>query len=97
TSETGLNIPGAVSYPNGTLVIQAVTETAEGSYICEATNGVGADISEEVTLTVHAPPTISGKDRIEARRGDSVTIKCSAEGDPPLSLVLTPPNEIDHR
>ncbi|XP_047741073.1 Down syndrome cell adhesion molecule-like protein Dscam2 [Hyalella azteca] len=97
TTDGSMNIPGAMSFPNGTLVIQAVTELAEGSYICEATNGVGADISEEVTLTVHAPPTLTGKDRIEARRGDAVTIKCSAEGDPPLSLVLTPPGQVDHR
>lgn len=38
---------------NGTLVLSHVTKEAEGRYLCEATNGIGAGQSKVVRLTVN--------------------------------------------
>ena len=44
---------GIIAYSNGTLNIQRAERRHEGRYLCEANNGVGAGLSEVITLQVH--------------------------------------------
>ena len=44
---------------NGTLVLRHVTKEAEGRYLCEATNGIGAGQSKVVKLTVNGKKVIN--------------------------------------
>lgn len=38
--------------PNGSLLIRHVLEEDRGYYLCQASNGVGSDISKSMLLTV---------------------------------------------
>lgn len=39
--------------PNGSLLIETVSQEDEGKYLCEASNGIGVGLSAVVQLTVH--------------------------------------------
>ncbi|XP_071527560.1 cell adhesion molecule Dscam2-like isoform X6 [Panulirus ornatus] len=84
----GVGVPLSRTWSNGTLLVAGATEEAEGSYLCEATNGVGAGLSAIINLQVHAPPIVSGDGSVEVRRGESVKLQCEARGDSPISLTV---------
>lgn len=44
---------GVTSWENGTLVMSPAERRHEGRYLCEANNGVGAELSKVVTLSVN--------------------------------------------
>ncbi|KOX73570.1 Down syndrome cell adhesion molecule-like protein Dscam2 [Melipona quadrifasciata] len=72
---------------NGSLVISRVSRDHAGFYLCQASNGIGPGLSKLIRLTVHAGPQVSVKTQQESvRRGESVTLRCEAEGDAPLDL-----------
>ncbi|KAF7399004.1 hypothetical protein HZH66_006901 [Vespula vulgaris] len=78
---------GAGVAGNGSLVIPRVSRDHAGSYLCQASNGIGPGLSKLIRLTVHAGPQVTVRTRQESvRRGDSVTLRCEAEGDAPLDL-----------
>ncbi|RXG55932.1 Down syndrome cell adhesion molecule-like protein Dscam2 [Armadillidium vulgare] len=77
-------------FSNGTLLIREITEADEGTYLCEVSNQVGKGLSAIITLKVHAPPHVQSKEKIEARRGESVDLQCYASGDPPFILKPSP-------
>ncbi|XP_017876806.1 Down syndrome cell adhesion molecule-like protein Dscam2 isoform X3 [Ceratina calcarata] len=78
---------GAGVAGNGSLAIPRVTRDHAGFYLCQASNGIGPGLSKLIQLTVHAGPQVSVKTRQESvRRGESVTLRCEAEGDAPLDL-----------
>ncbi|XP_015431460.1 PREDICTED: Down syndrome cell adhesion molecule-like protein Dscam2 [Dufourea novaeangliae] len=78
---------GAGVAENGSLVIPRVSRDHSGFYLCQASNGIGPGLSKLIRLTVHAGPQVSVKTRQESvRRGESVTLRCEAEGDAPLDL-----------
>ncbi|XP_076675492.1 cell adhesion molecule Dscam2 isoform X9 [Andrena cerasifolii] len=78
---------GAGVAANGSLVIPRVSRDHAGFYLCQASNGIGPGLSKLIRLTVHAGPQVSVKTRQESvRRGESVTLRCEAEGDAPLDL-----------
>ncbi|XP_071862452.1 cell adhesion molecule Dscam2 isoform X6 [Bombus fervidus] len=78
---------GAGVAGNGSLVISRVSRDHAGFYLCQASNGIGPGLSKLIRLTVHAGPQVSVKTRQESvRRGESVTLRCEAEGDAPLDL-----------
>ncbi|XP_042228251.1 LOW QUALITY PROTEIN: Down syndrome cell adhesion molecule-like protein Dscam2 [Homarus americanus] len=70
----GVGVPISRTWSNGTLMVGAATEEAEGSYLCEANNGVGAGLSAIINLQVQAPPIVSGDGSVEVRRGESVKL-----------------------
>lgn len=75
------------SYRNGTLIIKNVTREHEGSYLCQATNGIGAGLSKLIRLTVHMGPHVLVRNKqISIRRGERVTLRCEADGDKPLEI-----------
>ncbi|XP_017790457.1 PREDICTED: Down syndrome cell adhesion molecule-like protein Dscam2 [Habropoda laboriosa] len=78
---------GAGVAGNGSLVIPRVSRDHAGFYLCQASNGIGPGLSKLIRLTVHAGPQVSVKTRQESvRRGESVMLRCEAEGDAPLDL-----------
>ncbi|XP_015601116.1 Down syndrome cell adhesion molecule-like protein Dscam2 isoform X2 [Cephus cinctus] len=78
---------GAGIAGNGSLVIPRVSREHGGFYLCQASNGIGPGLSKLIRLTVHAGPTVRVRTRQESvRRGESVILRCEAEGDAPLDL-----------
>ncbi|XP_025265395.1 Down syndrome cell adhesion molecule-like protein Dscam2 isoform X4 [Camponotus floridanus] len=78
---------GAGVARNGSLVIPRVSRDHGGFYVCQASNGIGPGLSKLIRLTVHAGPQVTVRTRQESvRRGESVILRCEAEGDAPLDL-----------
>lgn len=58
---SGNALPGASSssgnsiesHTNGTLAIARVSQEHAGHFLCQASNGIGADLSKLIRLTVH--------------------------------------------
>ncbi|XP_055946667.1 cell adhesion molecule DSCAM-like isoform X3 [Argiope bruennichi] len=70
---------------NGSLLFKKIDKGDEGVYTCEVSNGVGETIRKSARLDVKAPPRISSAYRIKsARKAESATLVCEAEGDQPL-------------
>lgn len=42
-----------IAHSNGSLMISKVNREHEGSYLCQAINGIGAGLSTLIKLTVH--------------------------------------------
>ncbi|CAL1295071.1 unnamed protein product, partial [Larinioides sclopetarius] len=79
--------PRAHRYNNGTLVLSDVEESDSGSYLCQASNGIGAGLSKIITLKVLVPPRF--KDQYQTKtvvEGSDINISCSAVGDPPIII-----------
>ncbi|XP_039950916.1 Down syndrome cell adhesion molecule-like protein Dscam2 isoform X9 [Bactrocera tryoni] len=76
------------TYNNGSLIIPKVGREHEGSYLCQASNGIGAGLSTLIKLTVHVGPSVTvSKKQVSVRRGDRVTLRCEADGDQPLNIT----------
>ncbi|KYN00441.1 hypothetical protein ALC62_08745 [Cyphomyrmex costatus] len=85
--ELGYGTEGAGMARNGSLVIPRVSRDHAGFYLCQASNGIGPGLSKLIRLTVHAGPQVTVRTRQESvRRGESVILRCEAEGDAPLDL-----------
>uniref|UniRef100_A0A1I8PJY9 Down syndrome cell adhesion molecule-like protein Dscam2 n=1 Tax=Stomoxys calcitrans TaxID=35570 RepID=A0A1I8PJY9_STOCA len=75
------------THSNGSLIIPKVGREHEGSYLCQANNGIGAGLSQLIKVTVHVGPTVTvAKKQVTVRRGDRVTLRCEADGDQPLDV-----------
>ncbi|KAH8024649.1 hypothetical protein HPB51_000129 [Rhipicephalus microplus] len=66
---------------NGSLVLQHVDASDAGIYLCQATNGVGPELTHEAKLTVSVPMSVT------SRKGDKVHLQCDSIGDPPLTIT----------
>ncbi|XP_036147344.1 Down syndrome cell adhesion molecule-like protein Dscam2 isoform X7 [Monomorium pharaonis] len=85
--ELGYGTESAGVARNGSLVIPRVSRDHAGFYLCQASNGIGPGLSKLIRLTVHAGPQVTVRTRQESvRRGESVILRCEAEGDAPLDL-----------
>ncbi|KFM81636.1 Down syndrome cell adhesion molecule-like protein Dscam2, partial [Stegodyphus mimosarum] len=79
--------PRAHRYNNGTLVLSDVEENDAGSYLCQASNGIGAGLSKIITLQVLVPPRF--KDPFQTKtvtEGIGLTLTCTAVGDEPIVI-----------
>ncbi|XP_052125989.1 cell adhesion molecule Dscam2-like [Frankliniella occidentalis] len=84
----GASPRGMTILANGSLVLERVRQEDAGRYLCEASNGIGVGLSAVVTLVVHSPVHFAARSRKElARRGQTVTLSCSALGDLPITLT----------
>ncbi|KAG5347565.1 ROBO2 protein, partial [Acromyrmex charruanus] len=71
------------------LHIERVNPQDQGTYICDAENGVGA-ISASATLTVHSRPVFTNFPKDETvNAGTDVTFSCAARGAPKPSIFWT--------
>ncbi|XP_077266288.1 roundabout homolog 2 [Temnothorax americanus] len=71
------------------LHIERVNSQDQGTYICDAENGVGA-ISASATLTVHSRPVFTNFPKDETvNAGTDVTFSCAARGAPKPSIFWT--------
>ncbi|XP_060644681.1 cell adhesion molecule Dscam2-like [Drosophila nasuta] len=76
-----------VVHSNGSLMISKVSREHEGSYLCQASNGIGAGLSTLIKLTVHVGPSVTvSKKQLSIRRGERITLRCEANGDQPLEI-----------
>ncbi|GBM28094.1 Down syndrome cell adhesion molecule-like protein 1 [Araneus ventricosus] len=72
-------------FDNGTLVLQEVTESDGGHYLCQATNGIGTGLSKVIHLTIHTPPKFEAKFvSYTVPKGKDAELKCEAEGELPI-------------
>lgn len=72
---------------NGSLTIKEVMEKDAGAYLCEAGNGVGADLSVVVRLQVHVKAHFKNNfQMIRVVRGKALKIPCDAYGKKPLHI-----------
>uniref|UniRef100_A0A8C4YVH8 Down syndrome cell adhesion molecule like 1 n=1 Tax=Gadus morhua TaxID=8049 RepID=A0A8C4YVH8_GADMO len=72
---------------NGSLLIRHVLEDDRGYYLCQASNGVGSDISKSMVLTVKIPAMItSHPNTTMARKGQTKELNCTARGEQPIII-----------
>ncbi|XP_026917391.1 immunoglobulin superfamily member 10 isoform X1 [Acinonyx jubatus] len=78
--------------PNGTLSIQSVDIQDRGQYLCSASNPLGTDRLHVTLSVVSYPPRILDRrtKEITVHSGNSVELKCRAEGrpSPTISWIL---------
>ncbi|XP_035704480.1 Down syndrome cell adhesion molecule-like protein Dscam2 isoform X15 [Folsomia candida] len=73
---------------DGNLVISAIPKQAEGYYLCEANNGIGAGLSAVIYISVQAPPQFEIKFRNQtARKGEPAVLQCEAKGEKPIGIL----------
>ncbi|XP_072011809.1 cell adhesion molecule DSCAML1 isoform X2 [Engystomops pustulosus] len=73
--------------PNSSLLIRHVLEEDIGYYLCQASNGVGTDISKSMFLTVKIPATITSHPNTTiAIKGQTKGLNCTARGERPIII-----------
>ncbi|KAE8748711.1 hypothetical protein FOCC_FOCC004514 [Frankliniella occidentalis] len=73
---------------NGTLVMQAVGEDAEGFYLCQANNSIGSPLGKVVQLKVNSRPYFAAPSRmVSVKKGETAVLQCDISGDRPISVV----------
>ncbi|XP_077487055.1 cell adhesion molecule Dscam1-like isoform X7 [Amblyomma americanum] len=73
---------------NGTLLIDEVSSSDGGHYICEADNGIAPVATHGFTVTVNVPARFEEKSAaVTTRRTEVTRMKCQATGDQPLSIA----------
>ncbi|RLU16894.1 hypothetical protein DMN91_010963 [Ooceraea biroi] len=79
------NTSARIIWSNQSLVLQSVTRSSAGRYVCAATNALNETRSEPLHFRVKFAP-VCKEDRIivvGASKGESLDIACSVEADPP--------------
>ncbi|XP_065056313.1 hemicentin-2-like [Rhopilema esculentum] len=72
-----------LSSTNGVLVMSSVRRGQNGTYTCEASNGVGSTATKTVSLTVYyGPEFTSHSNSITTCRPRTVIVRCVADGFP---------------
>ncbi|XP_076342776.1 cell adhesion molecule Dscam1-like isoform X2 [Tachypleus tridentatus] len=75
-------------FENGSLVIQDVAKEDESYYLCQATNGIGSEVSGVILLTVHVAPKFRSRFQTQmAQKNESVFLDCSVTGDYPIQMT----------
>ncbi|NXH13033.1 DSCL1 protein, partial [Bucco capensis] len=73
--------------PNSSLLIRHVLEEDIGYYLCQASNGVGTDISKSMFLTVKIPAMITFHPNTTiAIKGQTKELNCTARGERPIII-----------
>ncbi|GFT96185.1 down syndrome cell adhesion molecule-like protein 1 homolog [Nephila pilipes] len=74
-------------FENGSLLISNAPKSKSGIYVCEASNGIGANLQKSVQLIVFESPVVERiVDHVVVERGQTAYISCLAKGDEPLSF-----------
>ncbi|XP_074599693.1 cell adhesion molecule Dscam1-like [Brevipalpus obovatus] len=73
---------------NGSLTIKDVSKMDAGYYLCQATNGIGSDISKVIRILVHVPAFFEHSFTSKTiKKGDSLELRCEAGGERPLTIT----------
>uniref|UniRef100_G1P7F3 DS cell adhesion molecule like 1 n=1 Tax=Myotis lucifugus TaxID=59463 RepID=G1P7F3_MYOLU len=72
---------------NSSLLIRHVLEEDMGYYLCQASNGVGTDISKSMFLTVKSPAMITSHPNTTiAIKGHAKELNCTGRGERPIII-----------
>ncbi|RWS27917.1 cell adhesion molecule-like protein, partial [Leptotrombidium deliense] len=75
---------------NGSLVIKSVQSLDQGTYFCEASNGIGKTIESSADLLVFEAPRVKALiNSTVIRKGERTDIACQVVGSQPISIVWT--------
>ncbi|KAL3249796.1 hypothetical protein MRX96_055982 [Rhipicephalus microplus] len=69
---------------NGSLSVRSLETGDAGLYLCEASNGVGAELSKVVRLTVRTLGSPPKESTTSAKRASTVHLQCEPTGDTPM-------------
>ncbi|KAG7467162.1 hypothetical protein MATL_G00150430 [Megalops atlanticus] len=97
SDDSGARTRRYVVFDNGTLYFNDVGMKEEGDYTCYAENQIGKDEMKVHIKVVADSPVIKNKtyEVIKVPYGDSISLKCSAKGEPtPTISWLSPTNRI---
>ncbi|XP_074595893.1 cell adhesion molecule Dscam1-like isoform X2 [Brevipalpus obovatus] len=73
---------------NGSMYFIEITDDDSGSYMCEASNGIGSPLSTVITITVHVPARFMERyQAIQSRKDDTVELTCTAIGEMPMKII----------
>lgn len=82
-----LSSPRVHVLENGSLHIRTVSLDDEGTYLCEASNGLGKSISVSAFLKVHEPPKIRPvTSKSIVKRSERTELICQASGSLPMVI-----------
>ncbi|KAI1899340.1 hypothetical protein AGOR_G00060780 [Albula goreensis] len=97
SDDSGVRTRRYVVFNNGTLYFNEVGMKEEGDYTCYAENQIGKDEMKVHIKVIADAPVIKNKTYsiVKVPYGDSVSLKCSAKGEPtPTISWLSPTNRI---
>ncbi|XP_066497040.1 matrix-remodeling-associated protein 5 [Hoplias malabaricus] len=97
SNDSGVRRRRYVVFENGTLYFNEVGMKEEGDYTCYAENEIGKDEMKVHIKVIAAAPTIRNNvyEVIRVLYGDTVSLTCSAKGEPTPSITwLSPSNRI---
>ncbi|XP_015786890.1 Down syndrome cell adhesion molecule-like protein Dscam2 isoform X1 [Tetranychus urticae] len=73
---------------NGSLYFIEITPEDSGSYMCEASNGIGTPLSAVVKVNVHIPARFTERfQSIKAQKGESIELGCVSHGEMAIKIV----------
>ncbi|XP_026677046.1 Down syndrome cell adhesion molecule-like protein Dscam2 [Diaphorina citri] len=86
---------GLSVHSNGTIFIKQALPEHAGQYLCEASNGIGSDVSATVTIVVLNPPEFDIKSsQLSGKRGAVQTLTCKCRGDSPMTMSWSKENSL---
>ncbi|XP_022235304.1 Down syndrome cell adhesion molecule-like protein Dscam2, partial [Limulus polyphemus] len=72
---------------NGSLVVLEAQKEDEGYYLCQASNGVGSDLSKLIHLSIHVSAHFQNSfQSLQSKKGEEAEIECEAYGEHPITI-----------
>ncbi|XP_055315262.1 cell adhesion molecule Dscam2 isoform X3 [Sitodiplosis mosellana] len=89
--------PNVSLYGNGSLNFKKITKEAQGHFLCEAKNNIGAGVSKVIFLKVNVPAHFTTKNKqISVAKGKQVHVQCNVQGDTPIDIKWKIQNSQQH-
>ncbi|XP_076349631.1 cell adhesion molecule Dscam1-like isoform X3 [Tachypleus tridentatus] len=72
---------------NGSLVVLDARKEDGGYYLCQASNGIGSDLSKVIYLSVHVAAHFHDSfQALQKMKGEEATLRCDAYGERPIKV-----------
>ncbi|XP_076325922.1 cell adhesion molecule Dscam1-like isoform X2 [Tachypleus tridentatus] len=72
---------------NGSLVVLEAQKEDEGYYLCQASNGVGSDVSKLIHLSIHVAAYFQNSfQTLQNKKGEEAQMTCEAYGEHPIRI-----------
>ncbi|XP_031619714.1 Down syndrome cell adhesion molecule-like protein Dscam2 isoform X2 [Contarinia nasturtii] len=89
--------PNVSLFSNGSLNFRKITKEAQGHFLCEAKNNIGAGVSKVIFLKVNVPAHFTTKNKqISVAKGKQVHVQCNVLGDTPITIKWKIQNTQQH-